>query len=124
MGHIGVSATWVPYDPAGNPAARLVLPQLHAMLEYRVGRLALAAGMGLDIFHADYDTMGAPTARTILGFGANARLAIDVVTDEHGTFAAIADVTTLPIGGIAIGDQWGGDRGLTLVTLGVAFRPR
>jgi hypothetical protein len=94
------------------------------MFEYRVGRVALAAGMGLDVFHADYDTMGAPTARTILGFGANAQLSVDLARDDRGAFAAIADVTTLPIGGIAIGDEWGGDRGLTLVTLGVAFQPR
>jgi len=46
------------------------------------------------------------------------------VRDDRGTFAAIADVTRLPIGGLELGDWWGGDRGLTLVTLGVAFRLR
>jgi hypothetical protein len=118
VGHAGVSALWQRADMT-DPAEQMVLPQLHAMFEYRAGPAAVAAGMGLDVFHSDDSVKS-----SILGFGANLRLAVDVVRDDRGTFAAIADVTRLPIGGFELGGWWGGDRGLTVVTLGCAFRPR
>jgi hypothetical protein len=114
---------WAPDGASPSErGAHLVLPQLHAMLEYREGPASYAAGLGLDAFSATYNGGGEGTH--IVGFGVNVRVGFDIARDERGVFGVVADATVSPVGGFAFGDWWERDHAVTTVTLGCAFRPR
>ena len=128
----GVHLGWHVYDEDndnGRAHTRFLLLQAHYYVEHRTGRIALGAGIGLDLFHGKhYSIDGNPsyTSKNVL-LSANAQLAIEALETAGGTRFGVAvgagafpliDVLGIISGGEADTNWRGGT-----VSLGVYWQP-